>query len=203
MGQKLAGKVAVITGGGGGIGKNVALGLAAEGASVVINDFGTGPDGIKLADKAADEVKKAGGKAAASYDSVTTVVSAAKIINTATGNFGRVDILVNCAGNMVGIPTLDITQEQWDATLAIHIGGHFACSQAAAREMVKQKSGGSIINFASHGAFPFWGCSSSSYAVANRGLLGYHHRAVTGIEEVRYPGQCHLSQCQHAALPLG
>ena len=157
----------------GGIGKNVALGLAAEGASVVINDFGTGSDGIKLADKAADEVKKAGGKAAASYDSVTTVVSAAKIINTATSNFGRVDILVNCAGNIVGIPTLDITQEQWDATLSIHIGGHFACSQAAAREMVKQKSGGSIINFASRGAFPFWGSSSSSYAVAKAGILGF------------------------------
>ena len=134
MGQKLAGKVAVITGGGGGIGKNVALGLAAEGASVVINDFGTGPDGIKLADKAAAEVKKAGGKAVANFDSVTTVVSAAKIINAATSNFGRVDILVNCAGNMVGTSTLEITQEQWDATLAIHIGGHFACSQAAARK---------------------------------------------------------------------
>jgi NAD(P)-dependent dehydrogenase (short-subunit alcohol dehydrogenase family) len=173
MGQKLAGKVAVITGGGGGIGKNVALGLAAEGASVVINDFGTGSDGIKLADKAAEEVKKAGGKAVTSYDSVTTVVSAAKIINTATSNFGRVDILVNCAGNIVGTSTLDITQEQWDATLAIHIGGHFACSQAAAREMVKQKSGGSIINFASRGAFPFWGSSSSSYAVAKAGILGF------------------------------
>jgi 3-oxoacyl-[acyl-carrier protein] reductase len=173
MGQKLAGKVAVITGGGGGIGKNVALGLAEEGARVVINDFGTGYDGIKLADKAAEEVKKAGGQAIASYDSVTTVISAAKIINTATSNFGRVDILVNCAGNIVGTSTLDITQEQWDATLAIHIGGHFACSQAAAREMVKQKSGGSIINFASRGAFPLFEASGSSYAVAKAGILGF------------------------------
>jgi NAD(P)-dependent dehydrogenase (short-subunit alcohol dehydrogenase family) len=173
MGQKLAGKVAVITGGGGGIGKNIALGFAAEGASVVINDFGAGADGTKLADKAVSEVKKAGGQAVANYDSVTTVVSAAKIINAATSNFGRVDILVNCAGNIVGISTLDITQEQWDSTLAIHIGGHFACSQAAAREMVKQKSGGCIINFASRGAFPFWGSSSSSYAVAKAGILGF------------------------------
>ncbi|HJX35856.1 MAG TPA: SDR family oxidoreductase, partial [Dehalococcoidales bacterium] len=155
------------------IGKNVALGLAAEGASVVINDFGTGPDGIKLADKAVAEVKEAGGKAAASYDSVTTVVSAAKIMNTATSNFGRVDILVNCAGNIVGTSTLEITQEQWDATLAIHIGGHFACSQAAAREMVKQKSGGSIITFASRGAFPLFASSGSSYAVAKAGILGF------------------------------
>jgi 3-oxoacyl-[acyl-carrier protein] reductase len=173
MGQKLANKVAVITGGGGGIGKNVALGLAAEGASVVINDFGTRPDGIKLADKAVAEVKNAGGKAVASYDSVTTVVSAAKIIHTATSNFGGVDILVNCAGNIVGTSTLDITQEQWDATLAIHIGGHFACSQAAAREMVKQKSGGSIITFSSRGAFPLFDASGSSYAVAKAGILGF------------------------------
>jgi 3-oxoacyl-[acyl-carrier protein] reductase len=173
MGQKLAGKVAVVTGGGGGIGKNVAWGLAAEGANVVINDFGTGSDGIKLADKAVEEVKKASGKAVANYDSVTTVVSAAKIINAATSNFGRVDILVNCAGNIVGTSTLDITQEQWDATLAIHIGGHFACSQAAAREMVKQKSGGSIINFASRGAFPLFEASGSSYAVAKAGILGF------------------------------
>ena len=173
MGQKLAGKVAVVTGGGGGIGKNVAWGLAAEGANVVINDFGTGSDGIKLADKAVEEVKKASGKAVANYDSVTTVVSAAKIINAATSNFERVDILVNCAGNIVGTSTLDITQEQWDATLAIHIGGHFACSQAAAREMVKQKSGGSIINFASRGAFPLFEASGSSYAVAKAGILGF------------------------------
>ena len=73
MGQKLMGKVAVITGGGGGIGKSAALALAAEGVSVVVNDLGTGADGIKLADKAVSEINKAGGKAVANYDSVTTV----------------------------------------------------------------------------------------------------------------------------------
>jgi NAD(P)-dependent dehydrogenase (short-subunit alcohol dehydrogenase family) len=173
MGQKLTGKAAVITGGGGGIGKCAALALSAEGASVVVNDIGTGPDGIKLSDKAVKEIIIAGGKAVANYDSVTTAASAAKIIKTATDNFGRVDILLNCAGNIVQTSTLEITQEQWDATLAIHIGGHFSCSQAAARVMVQQKSGGSIINFASRGAFPFFGASGSSYAVAKAGILGF------------------------------
>jgi NAD(P)-dependent dehydrogenase (short-subunit alcohol dehydrogenase family) len=173
MEQRLTGKVAVITGGGGGIGKCAALALAADGVIVVVNDFGTGPDGIKLADKAASEVVKAGGKAVVNYDSVTTVASAAKIIKTATDNFGRLDILLNCAGNIIGTSTLEITQEQWDSTLAIHIGGHFSCSQAAARVMVQQKSGGSIINFASRGAFPMFGASGSSYAVAKAGILGF------------------------------
>jgi 3-oxoacyl-[acyl-carrier protein] reductase len=199
MGQKLAGKVAVITGGGGGIGKAVGLGLAAEGASIVINDFGTGPDGIKLAEKAVNEIIKAGGKAIANYDSVTTVVSAAKIINAATGNFGRVDILVNCAGNIIGTSTLDITQEQWDSTLAIHIGGHFACGQAAAREMVKQKSGGTIINFASRGAFPFWGSAGSSYAVAKAGILGF--TTALSAELKKYDIRVNAI-CPNASTPL-
>jgi NAD(P)-dependent dehydrogenase (short-subunit alcohol dehydrogenase family) len=193
MGQKLAGKVAVITGGGGGIGKAVGLGLAAEGASIVINDFGTGPDGIKLAEKAVNEIIKAGGKAIANYDSVTTVVSAAKIINAA------VDILVNCAGNIIGTSTLDITQEQWDSTLAIHIGGHFACGQAAAREMVKQKSGGTIINFASRGAFPFWGSAGSSYAVAKAGILGF--TTALSAELKKYDIRVNAI-CPNASTPL-
>ena len=199
MAQRLTGKVAVITGGGGGIGRCVALALAAEGVSVVVNDFGTGSDGIKLADKVVDEVKKAGGQAVANYDSVTTVASAAKIIKTATDNFGRLDILINCAGNIVHTSTLEITQEQWDATLAVHIGGHFSCSQAAARAMVKQKSGGSIVNFASRGAFPFFGASGSTYAVAKAGILGF----TTALsQELKQYGIRVNAICPNASTPL-
>ena len=199
MAQRLTGKVAVITGGGGGIGRCVALALAAEGVNVVVNDFGTGSDGIKLADKVVDEVKKAGGRAVANYDSVTTVASAAKIIKTATDNFGRLDILINCAGNIVHTSTLEITQEQWDATLAVHIGGHFSCSQAAARAMVKQKSGGSIVNFASRGAFPFFGASGSTYAVAKAGILGF----TTALsQELKQYGIRVNAICPNASTPL-
>ena len=199
MAKKLTGKAAVITGGGGGIGGCVALALAAEGVSVVVNDFGTGPDGIKLADKVVDEVKKAGGKAVANYDSVTTVISGAKIINTAISNFGRIDILVNCAGNINHTSTLEITQEQWDAALAVHIGGHFSCSQAAARAMVQQKSGGSIVNFASRGAFPFFGASGSTYAVAKAGILGF----TTALsQELKQYGIRVNAICPNASTPL-
>ena len=89
MGKKLKGKVAVITGGGGGIGRSVALALAAEGVSIVVNDFNTGN-----ADKAVAEIKKTKGNAVANYNCVATVASAQKIIKAAISNFGRVDILV-------------------------------------------------------------------------------------------------------------
>ena len=188
MDKRLKGKVAVITGGGGGIGRSVALAMAAEGASIVVNDFNTGN-----ADKVVAEIKKAKGNAVANYDSVTTVVSAQKIIKAAISNFGRVDILVQCAGNICNVPTLELTQEQWDSTLAVHIGGHFACAQAAAREMVQQKSGGTIINFASRGAFPTWPDSEFNIQRGQSRDIGFHDGALIGVKEIRHQGQRHMS----------
>ena len=194
MDKRLKGKTAVITGGGGGIGGSVGLAMAAEGASIVVNDFNTGN-----ADKAVAEIKKAKGNAVANYDSVATVVSAQKIIKAATGNFGRVDILVQCAGNICNVSTLELTQEQWDSTLAVHIGGHFACAQAAAREMVQQKSGGTIINFASRGAFPTWPDPSSTYAVAKAGILGF--TTALALELKKYSIRVNAI-CPNASTPL-
>jgi len=173
MGQKLIGKVAVITGGGGGIGRGVVLAMAAEGASVVVADAGVKPDGTKAADVVVAEVKKLGGQAVSSYDSVTTIISAEKIIDTAVKNFGRVDIVVNCAGNFLPAATVDTTQEQWDAIMAVHLGGHFAVSRAAARQMIKQKSGGSITNFSSLVAFPAFDPRGTSYSTAKAGVMGF------------------------------
>jgi 3-oxoacyl-[acyl-carrier protein] reductase len=173
MGQKLIGKVAVITGGGGGIGRGVVLAMAAEGTSVVVADAGVKPDGTKAADVVVAEVKKLGGQAVSSYDSVTTIISAEKIIDTAVKNFGRVDIVVNCAGNFLPAATVDTTQEQWDAIMAVHLGGHFAVSRAAARQMIKQKSGGSITNFSSLVAFPAFDPRGTSYSTAKAGVMGF------------------------------
>ena len=173
MAQKLKGKAAVVTGGGGGIGRGVCLALAAEGASVVVNDFGTGPDGIKTADKVVDEIKKAKGIAVANYDSVATVASGEKIINTATSNFGRIDILANCAGNFHPVATVDMTQEVWDSVMAVHLGGHFSCSRAAARVMIQQKSGGSIVNISSLAGFPRYDPQGAAYSTAKAGIVGF------------------------------
>ena len=195
MGEILKGKAAVITGSGGGIGRCVALAMAAEGAGVVVNDIGVGADGIKLADKTVAEIKKAGGKAAASYDSVTTVISGQKIIDTAIANFGRVDILVNCAGNFRGTSTLDISQEEWDATLDLHIGGHFSCAKAAAKALVEAL----LMAIASQERreyyqlrfprrFPvFWRIRFILCRRQSRDFR-FYHRSFYGTEEIRYPG---------------
>jgi 3-oxoacyl-[acyl-carrier protein] reductase len=172
MGQRLKGKVAVVTGGGGGIGRGVALAMSAEGASVVVNDPAV-KDGVKAADKVVDEVKKLNGHAVASFDSVATIVTAEKIIGAAISNFGRVDILVNCAGNFMPVPTVEMTQENWDALMAVHLGGHFACSRAAAKEMIKQKSGGSITNISSFAGFPRYDPRGAAYSTAKAGVVGF------------------------------
>jgi NAD(P)-dependent dehydrogenase (short-subunit alcohol dehydrogenase family) len=173
MAQKLQGKSAVVTGAGGGIGRAIALAMAEEGAKVVVNDLGTAPDGARMADKVVAEIVKAGGTAAANFDSVATMVGGANIIKTATSKFGRIDILVNCAGNYKAGGVADQTEQDWDSVIAVHVKGHFACSQAAVREMIPQKSG-RIINIGSNAGFHFIppGCKSFAYAAAKAAVMG-------------------------------
>ena len=164
MTQKLKDRSAVVTGGGDGIGKEVALAMAAEGAKVVINDIDK-----SAADKLVEAIKEAGGTAVANYDSVATMEGGESIIKTATGNFGRIDILVNCAGNFKALPTLDVTEDIWDSIITVHLKGHFSCSKAAIKEMLKQKHG-RIINISSRAAA--FGPASLPYSAAKAGILG-------------------------------
>jgi len=124
MAQRLEGKVAVITGSGRGIGRGVALAMAAEGARVVINDFFKEADGSSVADQVVREIKDAGGTAVANYDSVTTMAGAENIVETAVRNFGRIDILVCCAGNSNQKSLLDVSEEEWDSLISVHLRGH-------------------------------------------------------------------------------
>ena len=163
MSQKLKDKVAVVTGSGAGIGRAIALAMAAEGAGVVVNDIDHA-----AVDKVVDEIKQAGGAAAANYDSVATMAGGENIIKTATDNFGRIDILVNNAGNFWRGRIIDMTEEIWDSIQGVHMKGLFACGKPAIMEMLKQKSG-RIINMSSRAAFLSY---EVAYCSAKAGILG-------------------------------
>lgn len=170
MPQKLKGNSAVVTGGGRGMGRGIALALASEGAHVVVNDIASDRDGTNVADKVVAEITKAKGIAVANYDSVATMVGGENIIKTATKNFGRIDILVNCAGNFQFVPTIELTERDWDSIIDVHLKGHLSCTKAAVMEMTKQKSA-RIINFSSRGAF--FGVHNLAYATVKAGIMGF------------------------------
>jgi 3-oxoacyl-[acyl-carrier protein] reductase len=144
--------------------------FATEGAKVVVNDIAKDPDGLSVADRVVKEITAAGGTAVANYDSVTARMGGESIIKTAIGNFGRIDILVNCAGNFKPSPSVQTTEEDWDSIINVHLKGHFNCTKAAVIEMIKQKSG-RIINFSSRAAVG--GPGALAYSTAKAGILGF------------------------------
>ena len=122
MGNRLTGRVAIVTGAGRGIGRGVAKLLAEEGASVVVNDLGGSVDGSESSATPADlvvgEIKEDGGQAIASYDSVAEFGSAARIVRTAIEEFGRLDILVNAAGILRDRMIFNMSEEEWDSVVS-------------------------------------------------------------------------------------
>lgn len=187
MPQKLMGKVAVITGAGSGvgIGREVAVAMAAEGAKVVVNDISVKEDGSRGADEVVAIIAKANGTAVPNYDSVTTMDGASNIIKTAVDNFGRIDILVNTAANWLLKPTVETTEADWDSVISVHLKGLFGCTQAAIKEMIKQGSGGRIINFTSSAAFtPNLGPGASiAYCTAKAGVVGFTNALSLEMEQ--------------------
>ncbi|HLG01699.1 MAG TPA: SDR family NAD(P)-dependent oxidoreductase [Acidimicrobiia bacterium] len=145
-------RVAIVTGAGRGIGREFALCLAREGASVVVNDLGSGLDGAGAdGDPAAQVVKEIeaeGGRAAASFDSVSDFDGAARIVQTALDAFGRVDILVNNAGIVRDRTLLKMEEDDFDAVVGVHMKGTFNCTRHAAPHM-KEQGYGRIINVTS------------------------------------------------------
>jgi NAD(P)-dependent dehydrogenase (short-subunit alcohol dehydrogenase family) len=175
MVERLKDKVAVVTGAGRGVGRAEALALAAEGAKVVVNDLGGAPDGsgasAEPADEVVAEIKKAGGTAAASHHSVATLEGAESIIKTALDNFGRLDILVNNAGITKDRMIFNMTDEEWDTIMKVHLYGHFYCTRAACR-IFRQQNSGRIINTSSEvGAVGNTG--QANYTAAKEGIVGF------------------------------
>ncbi len=167
-------KVAVVTGAGRGIGREIALLLAKEGAKVVVNDFGGGGDGTggetKVADDVVKEIKNAGGVAAANYDAVGTMESGKRIVQTAIDNFGKLDILVNNAGILRDRMIFNMSEEEWDGVIKVHLKGTFCCTRATVPIMREQRSG-RIINFTSTSGL-IGNVGQANYAAAKLGIVG-------------------------------
>jgi NAD(P)-dependent dehydrogenase (short-subunit alcohol dehydrogenase family) len=183
----LHGKVAVVTGAGGGIGRAHALALAAEGARVVVNDLGGdrhgGGRGTDAADRVVNEIRAAGGEAAASYDSVATREGADAILWTALSRFGRVDVLVNNAGILRDRTLLNMSQAELDPVLDVHLRGTFFCIQTVARQLKTQGWGGRIINTTSlSGMLGNYG--QANYAAAKAGIYGLTRVAALELQKI-------------------
>ena len=146
----LNGKVAIVTGAGRGLGRAHALFLAKAGAKVVVNDLGVANDGTGKADSPAQEVvneiKKAGGDAVASYESVAEWDSSKKIIDLAISKFGRLDILVNNAGFLRDRMTFKMSEEEFDMVIKVHLKGTFSCSRWAIIYWYEQSKAGTPVN---------------------------------------------------------
>jgi NAD(P)-dependent dehydrogenase (short-subunit alcohol dehydrogenase family) len=174
MGDMLAGRVAVVTGAGRGIGRGVALGLAAEGAKVVVNDFGVNVDGSTPSAGPAfdvvEEIRRAGGEAVANTDSVATWDGAAKIVGAALEQFGRLDALVTCAGILRDRMIFNMGEEEWDAVIAVHLKGTFNCVRHACTHM-RERRYGRIVTFSS-GSGLFGNPGQANYGAAKSAIGG-------------------------------
>ena len=142
-------RVAVITGGGRGLGREHALLFAAEGASVVVNDLGGGPDGsgsdVSPAQQVADEIRAGGGKAVANTADITTAEGADSLIRQAIDEFGALHVLVNNAGILRDRTIVNMTDAEWDDVIKVHLRGHFMPTRAAARYWREQSKAGATL----------------------------------------------------------
>jgi NAD(P)-dependent dehydrogenase (short-subunit alcohol dehydrogenase family) len=188
----LEGKVAVVTGAGRGIGRAESLLLAREGAAVMVNDLGGQWDGTGKDDRPAqqvvDEISGAGGRASANYEDISSWTGAQGLVDQAIGEFGTLDILVNNAGILRDRMIFNMTEEDWDAVVAVHLRGHAAVSRAACgywreRSKAGDQVSGRIINTASEsGLYGLRG--QANYAAAKAAIAALTQ--VTAREMKKY-----------------
>src|SRR6267142_6219733 len=170
----LDGKVAVVTGGGTGIGRAVSLDLAAAGAKVVVNDYGVSVDGRDPSSDPANEVvgkiRAKGGQAVASPESVATMAGGRAVVDLALKEFGDLHILVCCAGILRERMIFNMSEEEWDAVIAVHLKGHFTVMQPATRHM-RERRAGSIVTFTSTAGLE-GSPGQPNYSAAKEGIVG-------------------------------
>ena len=174
MGNLLQGKVAIVTGSGRGVGKGVAHLMAEEGASVVIVDPGVNVDGSgydqSIAEQVASEIRDAGGNAVACTESVATMQGGETIIQTAIDSFGKLDIVVTCAGILRDRMIFNMSEQEWDDVIAVHLKGTFTIVKHASIIFRQQRSG-RIITFSSTSGL-YGNSGQANYGAAKDGIAG-------------------------------
>lgn len=189
MGDRLDGKVAAVTGAGRGIGRGIARLLAEEGASVIVNDLGCDVNGDgyshEPADSVAGEIGEGGGKAVATYDDVSSMEGAERVIQTAVDEYGRLDVLVNSIGVQRDRMIDQMTPDEFDLVVRNNVKGTFAPTKYAAI-LFRQQRSGRIVNMTSDAGLGDVG--RSSYAAASEGIVGLTRTVARDIG--RYGATC-------------
>ena len=184
---KLDGKVALVTGAGGGLGRAHALLLAAEGAAVVVNDLGGTRDGTgsgsAMADGVVAEIQAAGGQAVADYGSVSDQAAARAMVQACVDNFGKIDICINNAGILRDKSFKNMTNELWDVVVDVHLRGTYLVAKAAWDRMLEQGTGGRIVNTSSTSGL-IGNFGQTNYGAAKAGIAGLTR--VLALEGIKY-----------------
>ena len=172
----LEGKVALVTGAGGGLGETHALLLAQEGAAVIVNDLGGARDGSgggnSMADQVVEKIKAMGGQAVADYGNVAKEEDANKMVQTAVEHFGKLDFLIANAGILRDKAFKNMTNEMWDIVLDVHLRGTYLTVRAAYNQMMNQESGGSIVVTSSTSGL-LGNFGQTNYGAAKAGIAGF------------------------------
>jgi NAD(P)-dependent dehydrogenase (short-subunit alcohol dehydrogenase family) len=198
-----ADKVVVITGAGRGIGRDTALLMAREGASVVVNDLGGGPQGgggdTSLAQQVVDEIVAAGGKAVAETSSVSSMAGGRAVVECAMDSFGRLDFLINNAGIIRPKRITEMSEEDFDTVMAVNLKGYFATIRAGAEYIKRQ--GGAIVNLSSPSGFGHLGMAN--YSASKEGVVGLTRSIARELGEfgVRCNAVRPMSQATNMAIP--
>lgn len=190
--MQLGGKVAIITGAGGGIGRALALAMTSEGAQVVVNDIGTSVTGAGSsagpAQAVVEEIRNAGGEALANTDTVSTAVGGKRIVDAAISAFGRVDIVVNNAGILRDRFFHKMSEDEWNAVIQVHLNGSFNVSRAAAVHFKEQQSGCFVHMTSTSGLIGNYG--QANYSAAKMGIVALSKSIALDMEKFKVRSNC-------------